>query len=155
MINKKKDSFWMEPYNTVKLLGSAFLLIGTFFKLGFRFLTSPFDSSGDELEKNISNYAAIQIELSRAGAAAAWKRFILTGMIIQIFLIIFTVLHFAVGDIVVGLELLVITVCSIIFFGYKPWILRNERYVSFSQYLKILKSDLRSLCLWYSYNKVK
>lgn len=155
MADKKKDSPWMEPYNIFKLLGSAFLLVGTAIKSGFNYIVSDTNSIADTSDEEKNRYAAIKEELQAESSASAWRRFLLTGMLIQTFLTVFTIAHFFEGNWFVGVQLLLMTFASIVLFGYKPWIIRNKRYVSFAKYLRVLKTDLKALALWYSYNGVK
>lgn len=155
MAPKKKESLWMEPYNILKLLGSAFLLVGAFIKSGFNHISSDTKSIADTSDEDKKRYAAIQEELQEKSAASAWRRFLLTGMLVQTFLTVFTIAHFFEGNWFVGVQLLLMTLASLVLFGYKPWIIRNKRYVSFAKYLRVLKTDLKALLLWYSYNGVK
>lgn len=155
MANKKKDSVWMEPYNILKLLSAAFLLVGAFFKSGFNQMSSDIKDVSDTSEDDKLQYAAIKAELQEEGAGRSWNRFLLTGMLIQMFLGAFSLAHFVEGNWFVGTELTVMTAIALLFFGYKPWIVRNKRYVSFAKYLRVFKTDLKALCLWYSYNGVK
>ena len=155
MADKKKDSPWMEPYNILKLLGSAFLLVGAAIKSGFNYILSDKNSTSDTSDEEKIRYAVIQEELQEKSAIGAWHRFLLTGMLIQTFLTVFTIAHFVEGNWFIGVELLLMTFTSIVLFGYKPWIIRNKRYVSFAKYLRVVKTDLKALALWYSYNGVK
>lgn len=155
MAHKKKESPWMEPYNIFKLLGSAFLLVGAFIKSGFNHVSSNTKAVTDTSDEDKKRYAAIQEELQEDISASAWRRFLLTGMLIQTFLSVFTIAHFLEGNWFVGVQLFLMTLASLVLFGYKPWIIRNKQYVSFSKYLRVFKTDLKALGLWYSYNGVK
>lgn len=159
MAEKKKESWWLEPYHLLKMLGEGALLIVTIAKSGTKAWTERLDnakeSNAEELKMEQALFQNIREEMKADDFLPAWRRFLLTGMLIEVFLAMFTVAHFLEGSWFVGLQLLGLTCVSIVFFGYKPWIIRNERYIAFPKYVRLLKTDIRALGLWYSYKGVK
>ena len=159
MAEKKKESWWLEPYHLLKMVGEAVLLVGTLFKSGFHAWSAKSDDA-DETEAAVlkaehARFAKIAAEMKEDEFMPAWRRFLLTGMLIEVFLGVFALAHLVEGSWFLGTQLLVLTGVAIVFFGYKPWILRNKRHVSFAKYVRLLKTDVRALGLWYSYKGVE
>lgn len=159
MAEKKKESWWLEPYHLLKMLGEAVLLAGAMFKSGFNAWAAKSESTDETaaatLKAEQARFANIAAEMKEDDFMPAWRRFLLTGMLIEVFLGVFALAHLVEGSWFLGIQLLVLTGVAIVFFGYKPWIIRNKRHVSFARYVRLLKTDIRALGLWYSYKGVE
>lgn len=159
MAEKKKESWWLEPYHLLKMMGEGVLLAATMFKSGLTAWSAkpePTDETASAvLKAERARFANIAAEMKEDEFMPAWRRFLLTGMLIEVFLGVFALAHLVEGSWFVGIQLLVLTGVSIVFFGYKPWIIRNKRHVSFARYVRLLKTDIRALGLWYSYKGVE
>lgn len=151
-MTKKKDSFFTEPYHLVKMLWEAVLLVVASVRTGILGASRVSKEKTATQQEAKESYRAMQEDLKTVDTKAAWKRFLLTGLGIQAFLVVITLLHVLSGNFVTFLQLLVLLIGCFVLFGYKPWILRNKMVVSFPQYVKKLPSDPGCLILWNSLN---
>lgn len=159
MAEKKKESWWLEPYHLLKMMGEGVLLAVTIFKSGLTAWAAKPENTDETaaavLKAERARFSNIAAEMKEDEFMPAWRRFLLTGMLIEVFLGVFALAHLVEGSWFVGIQLLALTGVSIVFFGYKPWIIRNKRHVSFARYIRLLKTDVRALGLWYSYKGVE
>lgn len=153
-MKKKNDSLLTEPYQLIRMLWEAVLLVFASIRaavLGASKASKEQDITPEEAK---ASYAAMLADLKTDETKLGWKRFLLTGIAIQAFLIVLTLLHVLLGNYIIFLELIVLSGASILLFGYKPWILRNKAVVSFPQYLKKVSKDPGCLILWNSLNQL-
>lgn len=143
----------MEPVNLVKMVGAAALLVGTFLRVGYQEAVAMKDEKPVILgnAQEIKDFQFIADEFKEEGVMTSWKRFLWTSLIIEGCLLVLTLAHFAYGNWFVGIQLGFLCLLSIIFFGYKPWLVRNRRSVSFVTYIVRIKKDPKALCLWLSF----
>lgn len=151
-MKKKPNSIWTEPYYLVQMLWEAVRLVAASVRSVISGASRAAKEDAITNKEANESYLRMREELKTEETKQAWRRFLVTGLIIQTFLIVITLLHGVLGNYFIFLELLVLLVGSFVLFGYKPWILRNKLVISFPQYLKSIFKDPGSLLLWNSLN---
>ena len=151
MAKKKSTSVFLEPYNLFLLLGQSIALLSSSIVQGFK--DARLESQQPELSDNLKKeaYAKISEEFDTPEFQKNWRTFLLRGLCVQGFLLVLTLTHLLFGNIGLGLQLLIVFIGSVVFFGYKPWIRRNKQMVSFMTYFRSgLRQDPQALLLWTS-----
>lgn len=151
MSKKKSTSIFLEPYNLLQVLGQGIALIWSTLVQTAKDARQESQKDDPSNEVGKEAYTAVDNEFKNPEFKKSWKTFLYRSLAIQAFLLVLTLTHLAFGNLWLGLQLSLVFAGSIIFFGYKPWIRRNKRVVSFMTYLrKGVKADPQALMLWLS-----
>lgn len=150
MAKKKSSSVFLEPYNLLQILSQSIALIWSTLKNAFSEAKNS-ASESEVLSEHKKAYDAAQQEFETPEFQTKWRIFLLRSLAVQIFLFVLTLLHLVWGNLFIALQLTVVFTGSIVFFGYKPWIIRNKRIVPFRTFLRTgIAEDPNALLLWKS-----
>lgn len=149
MAKKKSSSVFFEPYNLLLILGQSAALLFSSVAQAFKDVRSNSEESDFSDEESKAAYAATSAEFDTPEFEKNWKTFLQRALCVQGILLFLTLAHALFGNFFMSVQLLLVFTASIIFFGYKPWVRRNKRVVSFMTYLrKDLWRDPKSMLLW-------
>lgn len=135
--------FIIDFFKILKLLFRAPLFIYTFIQSGFRDLKTP--TINAEIERQL--FDNIRKELSAKDSPELWKKYLIFNLSIQIIFIGMALFSIYFGAWLSFGTLVLLLCLSLVVSGYKPWILKYKKYVSFSQYLVQLPKDWAILWL--------
>ena len=151
MSKNKKSSIWLEPYNLLLIVWQgAALLVSSLTQAAkdVRHEAAQPESSNTQSK---AAYTAISAEFDTPEFQKNWRTFLLRALCVQGILLALTIAHAVFGNLWLSLQLFVVFVSSIVLFGYRPWIRRNQNAVSFMTYLrKGLWKDPKSVLLYIS-----
>lgn len=151
MDKKKKSSWFMEPINLILLIVSCARFVYDFVVVGVKSLKNDVQTT-ESIETNQAEASAKYIELRKSLdndiSKSAWRRYLITGLCMQGFLLLQIVLQGFSANIYMAATLIVILAIITLLFGYRPWILQTHQYHSFGVYLKNIPRNFNCLFLW-------
>ncbi len=150
MAKPKKPSIFEVPYLFVRFILEGIAVLGTAIKVSVRGIKN-IPSAEPEVQDAVmkSKYDAFSKEFETPEFKQSWRAYILRGLAIQTILLTITIAHIIAGDLIIAAQMIILTIASILFFGYRPWIWRNKKIITFYTYLKMgLKKDPQALFLW-------
>lgn len=150
MAKKKTSSIFFEPYNLLMIVVQGAALFFSSIVQAFKDIRSESKKPADPGNvQGKAAYVALSAQFENPDFEQNWRGFLLRVLCVQALLLFLTISHVVFGNWFISLQLLVILLASIVLFGYKPWVRRNKRVVSFITYVRQeVWKDPKSMILW-------
>lgn len=149
--NSKITTMLKAPYVLGQALLNGVLLSFSVLKL----LAKTSRENTQQVEENNTDGRLLYEEINNLFKdpvyQARWRKYIWRCLFIECFLLVVLCINIAYGSLIPSIQMTILLLGSVLFFSYRPWIIRNKRVVSFGYFLvKGLKKDMRALLLWES-----
>ena len=134
--------FVTEPYQLGRVIVEAFKFAFALFKTSTEEILQQ-----EQADYKDAKFELIKQELSTDAGKLQWRNFLIFGMSIQLVFTVLLLLSLFFGSWLSFVQALSLLLLSVVVYGYRPWIVKHKKCVSFKTYVKKIPSDLGILWL--------